>query len=142
MLRSFILCLLLINFLACSKSEKIYVPVENKNAYQTYKEGLDAFNKNDFFFASKKFSEAELQFKVIGRRNKYFGEWVAAKLNKKDEEIETYVSEVIRADLKEPGDMDLIEKVQKDLNILNDKISLDEIKSKLEECFEKAKKDF
>ena len=65
MLRSFILCLLLINFLACSKSEKIYVPAENKNAYQTYKEGLDAFKKNDFFFASKKFSEAELQFKVI-----------------------------------------------------------------------------
>ena len=38
--------------------------------------------------------------------------------------------------------MDLIEKVQKDLNILNDKISLDEIKSKLDEYFEKAKKDF
>ena len=65
MFRSFILSLLLINFLACSKSEKIYVPVENKNAYQTYKEGLDAFKKNDFFFASKKFSEAELQFKEI-----------------------------------------------------------------------------
>ena len=87
-------------------------------------------------------SEQELQFKVIGRRNKYFGEWAAAKLNKKDEEIKAYVSEVIRADLKEPGDMDLIEKVQKDLDNLNDKISIDEIKSKLDECFEKAKEDF
>ena len=64
------------------------------------------------------------------------------KLNKKDEEIKAYVSEVIRADLKEPGDMDLIEKVQKDLDNLNDKISIDEIKSKLDECFEKAKEDF
>ena len=27
-----------------------------------YKEGLEAFNINDFFFASKKFSEAELNF--------------------------------------------------------------------------------
>ena len=38
--------------------------------------------------------------------------------------------------------MDLIEKVQKDLDSLSDKISIDEIKSKLNECFEKAKKDF
>ena len=45
------------------------------------------------------------------------------KLNKKGQEIETYINEVMRADLKEPGDMDLIEKVQKDLNSLNDKIS-------------------
>jgi len=103
---------------------------------------MSSFDDRKKSFEKKYASEQELQFKVIGRRNKYFGEWVAAKLNKKDEEIETYVSEVIRADLKKPGDMDLIEKVQKDLNILNDKISLDEIKSKLDECFEKAKKDF
>ena len=64
------------------------------------------------------------------------------KLNKKDQEIETYVNEVIRADLKEPGDMDLVGKVRKDLDSLNDKISIEEIKSKLDECFEKAKKDF
>ena len=38
--------------------------------------------------------------------------------------------------------MDLIGKVQKDLDSLNDKISIEEIKSKLDECFEKAKKDF
>ena len=38
--------------------------------------------------------------------------------------------------------MDLIEKVQKDFDNLNNKISTDEIKSKLDECFEKAKKDF
>ena len=75
-------------------------------------------------------------------RNKYFGEWAAEKLNKKGQEIETYVNEVMRADLKEPGDMDLIGKVQKDLDTLDDKISVDKIKSKLDECFEKAKKDF
>ena len=30
-----------------------------------YKEAIDAFDKNDFFFASKKFSEAELNFKEV-----------------------------------------------------------------------------
>ena len=32
------------------------------NPYELYKEGLDAFDRNDYFFASKKFSEAELNF--------------------------------------------------------------------------------
>ena len=103
---------------------------------------MSSFDDRKKSFEKKFASEQELQFKVIGRRNKYFGEWAAEKLNKKDEEIKAYVNEVIRADLKEPGDMDLIEKVQKDLDNLNDKISIDEIKSKLDECFEKAKEDF
>ena len=103
---------------------------------------MSSFDDRKKSFEKKFASEQELQFKITGRRNKYFGEWASEKLNKKGQEIEAYVNEVMRADLKEPGDMDLIEKVQKDLNTLDDKISIDEIKSKLDECFEKAKKDF
>ena len=33
--------------------------------YLIYKEGLEAFEKNDFFFAQKKFSEAELNFEKL-----------------------------------------------------------------------------
>ena len=103
---------------------------------------MSSFDDRKKSFEKKFANDQELQFKITSRRNKYFGEWAAEKLNKRDQEIETYVNEVIRADLKEPGDMDLIEKVQKDLDSLSDKISIDEIKSKLDECFEKAKKDF
>ena len=103
---------------------------------------MSSFDDRKKSFEKKFANEQELQFKITSRRNKYFGEWAAEKLNKKDQEIETYVNEVIRADLKEPGDMDLIEKVQKDLENLKEKISIDQIKSKLAECFEKAKKDF
>ena len=103
---------------------------------------MSSFDDRKKSFEKKFANEQEFQFKITGRRNKYFGEWAAKKLNKKDEEVENYVNEVIRADLKEPGDMDLIGKVQKDLDSLSDKISIEEIKSKLDECFEKAKKDF
>ena len=48
---------------SCSKEELIYKPTEKKNPYNLYTEALDEFNKNNFFFASKKFSEAELNFK-------------------------------------------------------------------------------
>ena len=51
-------------FSACSKNEEqvIYQPLEKANQYELYKEGLAAFESNDFFFANKKFSEAELNF--------------------------------------------------------------------------------
>jgi len=54
----------LILFSACSKNQEeiIYQPLENKNPYDLYKEGLAAFEINDFFFSNKKFSEAELNF--------------------------------------------------------------------------------
>ena len=36
---------------------------QQTNPYVLYEEGLEAFDRNDFFFSSKKFSEAELNFK-------------------------------------------------------------------------------
>ncbi len=52
--------------LSCSKDEKIvYEPSLKVDAFAIYEEGLKAFELNDFFYASKKFSEAELNFENI-----------------------------------------------------------------------------
>jgi len=52
---------------ACSKNKKVEYEFENKKVdpYQLYEEGLDAFEKGDYFFANKKFSEAELNFEIV-----------------------------------------------------------------------------
>lgn len=55
----------MITLFSCSKEEVIYTPSSKVDPYILYKEGLDAFERNDFFFAEKKFSEAELNFKNI-----------------------------------------------------------------------------
>ncbi len=49
-------------FNSCGKDKGTYLPSKLNDPYELYKEGLDAFNENDFFFANKKFSEAELNF--------------------------------------------------------------------------------
>ena len=49
----------------CSKKELDYAPKEQINPYKVYEEGWEAFEKGDYFYAEKKFSEAELNFKVI-----------------------------------------------------------------------------
>ena len=51
---------------SCSNKDKpLYEPSVKVEGYAVYKEGLDAFEKNDFFFASKKFDQAELNFSSV-----------------------------------------------------------------------------
>ena len=64
MIRIFIFVCLISLLLSCTKKDTAYVPSIKIDPYEVYKEGLDAFEKNDFFFASKKFSEAELNFEL------------------------------------------------------------------------------
>ena len=53
------------SFFSCTKKEEIYSATKDINPYKSYKEGFKAFEKNQFFFAHKKFSEAELNFKEV-----------------------------------------------------------------------------
>ena len=57
MLLRILLILSIIFMVSCSKNdEPIYQTSKKKiNAYELYKEGLEAFEQNDYFFASKNF---------------------------------------------------------------------------------------
>ena len=58
--------LIFLALIACSKNDElIYKPSEKIDPFKIYNEGLIAMEKNDFFFANKKFQEAELNFKDI-----------------------------------------------------------------------------
>ena len=62
----FFLILALTFLLSCSKKEElVYEPSSKVDPYVLYKEGLEAFEKFDYFFANKKFSEAELNFEKV-----------------------------------------------------------------------------
>ena len=64
--RIIVIFLLTISTYSCLKKDKaIYQPQKKINAYEIYEEGLESFEKNDFFFASKKFSQAEVNFDKI-----------------------------------------------------------------------------
>ena len=53
-----------LTFYSCTKKDLEYSPSKQIDPYEVYAEAMRAFNKNDFFFASKKFSEAEFNFKI------------------------------------------------------------------------------
>ena len=65
-IRHILVLTLIFLLISCSKKDKpLYEPLAKVDAYSVYKEGLDAFEKNDFFFASKKFDQAELNFSSV-----------------------------------------------------------------------------
>ena len=62
--------ILALSLFSCSKNEPIYQPTEKTNPYTLYQEGYVAFQKNDFFFANKKFLEAEASFENLDQAAK------------------------------------------------------------------------
>ena len=65
LLRLFFGISILFIFISCSKDEPVYKINQKSNPYTLYKEAYDDFKVNDYFSASKKFSEAEINFKNI-----------------------------------------------------------------------------
>ena len=62
----FLIILCLFFLFSCSGNKNVdYQPTEKVDPYKVYEEGLDSFKKADFFFANKKFSEAELNFAIV-----------------------------------------------------------------------------
>ena len=61
-LRLFVFISIFLLIVSCSKKEEIYSPSKKIDPYLIYKEGISLFERNDYFNASKKFSEAELNF--------------------------------------------------------------------------------
>ena len=58
--------LLILSTLSCSKDKDLEYEVKDQiDPYKVYEEGLVAFERGDYFYANKKFSEAELNFEVV-----------------------------------------------------------------------------
>ena len=96
---------------------------------------MNTFDDRKKAFESKYATDAEMQFKVMAKRNKFVGLWAANLLGKSGDDAENYAREVIKSDMEEAGDEDVIRKVKNDLgNLATD----EEIRAKLNECYGKA----
>ncbi len=102
---------------------------------------MSSFDDRKKGFESKFAHDEETLFKINAKRNKLLGEWVADKLNKTDKDKENYILEVIKSDLAEPGDEDVFKKVKNDLSLGGFNDIDQEIRKKMSEFMETAKKN-
>ena len=101
---------------------------------------MSSFDEREKSFEKKFAHDEELQFKISARKNKYLGEWASKIFGYKDEKEKEYIQSVIKADFAEAGDEDVFRKIKLDLKDYN--ISDDDIRNKMNDTMEIAKKDF
>jgi hypothetical protein len=87
-------------------------------------------------FESKWAHDADMQFRIMARRDKLLGLWVAAELGLVGEKADAYAKSVVVADLTEPGDEDVFRKVRADLD--KAKISDHSIRQKMVDLLDVA----
>ncbi len=100
---------------------------------------MTTFNDREKAFEDKYQHDQELQFKVEVRRNKLLGLWVAEMLGLAGADAEAYAKEVVAADFEEPGDADLVRKIQADVQPKNLDLSEHRLRKKMDELVAVAK---
>jgi len=103
---------------------------------------MSKFEEREKSFEKKFAKDQELQFKVAARSNKYLGEWICSKLGKAEEEKQSYIQEIIKADMEEAGTEDVFRKVKKDFASNSITIEDSEIRDQMEKALSRAKEDF
>ncbi len=83
--------------------------------------------------------EQELKFKATARRNKLFGLWVAEQMGLTGASAESYAKTMVEADFDRPGDEDVIEKAQQDLERANVDITAHRLRKELDRFMEIAR---
>ena len=101
---------------------------------------MSSFDDRKRGFEGKFAHDEEALFKINAKRNKLLGDWAADKLKKTDNDKEDYILEVIKSDMAEPGDEDVFRKVKKDLLQAGFDNMDEEIRNKMNEYMEAAKK--
>ncbi len=94
---------------------------------------MTTFDKREEGFEKKFAHDEEMRFKVTARRNRLFGEWVAAKLGMSGDAVKDYATSVVLADFEEVGDDDVLRKVAADLAAAGHSNSEADLRAKLDE---------
>ena len=103
---------------------------------------MNKFDEREKSFEKKFQMDEELQFKIAAKSNKYLGEWAGSKLGKSEEEKKNYIQEIIKSDLEEAGQEDVLRKIKKDFQDASIVIEETEIRDQMKKAFTRAKEDF
>lgn len=92
---------------------------------------MSGFKEREAGWEKKIELDADFRFKVMIRRDKHLGRWAAEQMSIPVDEIDEYVSSVVRADLEEAGDDDVVRKIMADFNGKGVGISEDAVRVEL-----------
>jgi hypothetical protein len=92
---------------------------------------MGTFNDREQGFESKYAHDQDREFRATARRNRMLGEWAARRMGL--ENVEDYARAVVKSEVDQPGDDDVLRKVSQDLSGSGLSVPLGEIRAKMDE---------
>ena len=81
----------------------------------------------------------EVEFKAAARRDRVVGLWAGEKLGLKGDALQNYALSIMRADLREPGDEDVLQKIVADFAEKGVDILPSQVRAEMDAAFAAAK---
>lgn len=95
---------------------------------------MSGFNERERGFEEKFAREGEQSFRAQARANKLLGLWVADKMGISGDEATAYAMTLVKADLQEPGDDDVVQQAMTDLAAKDLDTTEADIRAELQRC--------
>ena len=99
---------------------------------------MTTFDDREKAYERKFVHDEELRFRATARRNKLFGLWAAEKMGLSGGEAADYAKAVVKADLEEAGDEDVLRKVGSDLQAKGAAVPDAELRTRLVDLMAEA----
>lgn len=100
---------------------------------------MTTFDGREKAFEDKFAHDETMMFKARARRNRLFGEWLAGELGLSGEQAKDFAAGVVKADLEEEGDEDVIRHVMPEIEAKGLDLSHHRIEKHLEEFMDEAR---
>jgi hypothetical protein len=98
---------------------------------------MSSFEDRERGFERKFVSDQEREFKATARRNRLLGEWAAGLMGL--ENVDDYARAVVKSDVEQPGEEDVLRKVVQDLAGSGLSVHEGEVRAKMHELLAVAR---
>jgi hypothetical protein len=94
---------------------------------------MTTFDDREQAFENKFAHDEELEFKAVARRNRMLGLWAAGLMGLEGDHLEDYAKAVVKSDVEQPDEEDVLRKVWKDLSASGAKVTEGAVRAKMDE---------
>ena len=94
---------------------------------------MTTFDDREQAFENKFAHDQEIEFKATARRTRMLGLWAAGLMGLEGAHLEDYAQAVVKSEVDQPGDEDVLRKVWKDLSASGAKVTEGAVQAKMQE---------
>ncbi len=94
---------------------------------------MTTFDEREQGFEAKFAHDQDIEFRAAARRNRLLGVWAGGLMGLETSHLEDYAKAVVKSELEQPGDEDVLRKVFEDLKGAGVQVSEGDVRLKMAE---------